>query len=451
MLGSRMLAELKVPQLTKSAGRRAPTPASAVSIVVVTGPDAGQRLELTQGSAIIGSQQGCDLLLTDETVSRQHLKIELGASGVKAIDLKSRNGVFIDGARITEATVPLGTRLMLGDTELRIDALGASPRATTADTEFHGLVGASGAMREVMWTLKSVAPTDSTVLISGETGAGKDVAARAIHSASGRKGELVVFDCGAAAPGVIASELFGHVRGAFTDARSDRSGAVVDADGGTLFLDEIGELDLSLQPALLRLLETREVKPLGGGRTRKVDVRVIAATNRDLHHEVDAGRFRKDLLFRLAVFSVTLPPLRARLDDVGVLASRVLHEAGKSLDLNEDALAILRSYAWPGNVRELKNVLLRMVTLGGAPDIGAAPPKERGVEYRPAVSPPRPAPDDLPPEFSKARESMISRFEQAYLKDLLEKSNGNLSLAARTAGLARGHLYRLIKKHGLER
>ncbi len=386
MFGVDYASRTQVPQLTKSAGRRGPAPATAVCIVIVSGPDAGARLELSQGSAIVGTLEGCDLLLTDPTVSRQHLKLELAAKGLRAVDLKSRNGVFIDGARITDATVPLGTRLRVGDTELRIDPLGASPRATSDQAEYHGLVGASDVMREVIWTLKSIAPTDSTVLLAGETGAGKDVAARAIHAGSGRKGELVVFDCGAAAPGVIASELFGHVRGAFTDARTDRSGAAVDAEGGTLFLDEIGELDLSLQPTLLRLLENREVKPLGGGRPRKVDVRVIAATNRDLQHEVDAGRFRRrTCCFGSAVFTVTLPPLRARLDDLGLLADRVFKEAGKSLELSEDTLAILRSYAWPGNVRELKNVLVRMATLGGRPDVleAGAQAARRRVPARP--------------------------------------------------------------------
>ncbi len=398
---------------------------------------------------MIGTLPECDLVLTDPTVSRQHLRVELKADGLRVVDLKSRNGIDLNGVRISDAMVPLGGRLKLGDTELRVDALGQSRPQPGVDTEFHGLLGASGAMRELISTVQKVAPTDATVLVQGETGAGKDVAARALHRGSGRKGELIVFDCGSASPGVIASELFGHVRGAFTDARTDRSGAVVDADGGTLFLDEVGELDLSLQPALLRLLETHQVKPVGGSKTRKVDVRVVAATNRNLSAEVDAGRFRRDLLFRLAVVTVSLPPLRERLDDLPLLARKLLADDQLSLELTDETLAILRSYTWPGNVRELKNVLFRMATLGGQPDLAhgtVAPSESRAAKQKPDDALDQ---GDLPAEFHKARESLIERFERQYLKDLLAKNEGSISDAARTAGIARGHLYRLLKKHGL--
>ncbi|MBL8955138.1 MAG: sigma 54-interacting transcriptional regulator [Myxococcaceae bacterium] len=426
----------------------------AVAVVVVTGPDAGSRLELTRGTALIGTLDTCDLVLTDPTVSRQHLKLELGAGGLKATDLKSRNGVWFNGSKLTEALMPIGARLQLGDTELRIDALDRPKPQPGRETEYHGLLGGSAAMREVISTVQKVAPTKVTVLIQGETGTGKEVAARAIHAGSGRKGELIVFDAGAASPGVIASELFGHVKGAFTDARTDRPGAAVDADGGTLFLDEIGELDLSLQASLLRLLENHEVKPVGGSRSRKVDVRLVAATNRDLQAEVNAGRFRQDLLFRLAVVTVVLPPLRERLDDLPLLARKLLDDAQLSLELHDETLAILRSYTWPGNVRELKNVLFRTATLGGAPDLssGSHTPIPRATQPAAmAVKAAAPAlDDDLPPDYRRARESLLARFEKQYVKDLLEKSGGNVSAAARTAGIARAHMYRLLNKHGLQ-
>ncbi len=437
--------------LTRGVPGREPGPAVAVAIVVVTGPDSGSRLELTRGTAIIGTLDTCDLVLTDPTVSRQHLKLELGSGGLKAIDLKSRNGVWFNGSKLTEALLPLGARLQLGDTELRIDALDRPKPAPGLETAYHGLLGGSAAMREVISTVQKVAPTKGTVLIQGETGTGKEVAARAIHAGSGRKGELVVFDCGAASHGVIASELFGHVKGAFTDARSDRTGAAVDADGGTLFLDEIGELDLGLQASLLRLLENQEVKPVGGSRSRKVDVRLVAATNRDLQAEVNAGRFRQDLLFRLAVVTVVLPPLRERLDDLPLLARKLLDDAQLSLELHDETLAILRSYTWPGNVRELKNVLFRTATLGGAPDLSsssASPAPSIPKATQPAASAPA-LDDDLPPDYRRARESLLARFEKQYVKELLEKSGGNVSAAARTAGIARAHMYRLLNKHGL--
>jgi transcriptional regulator with GAF, ATPase, and Fis domain len=439
--------------LTQGVPHRESGPSVAVAIVVVTGPDRGQRLELTHGSALIGTLETCDLQLTDPTVSRQHLKLELLDEGLKAIDLKSRNGVWFNGSKLTEALLPLGARLHLGDSELRIDPLDRQRPVPGHQTEYHGLLGQSSAMREVISTVEKVAPTRGTVLIQGETGTGKEVAARALHSGSSRRGELVVFDCGAASPGVIASELFGHVRGAFTDARTDRPGAAVDADGGTLFLDEIGELDLSLQASLLRLLENQEVKPVGGSKARKVDVRVVAATNRDLQTEVEAGRFRQDLLFRLAVVTVVLPPLRERLDDLPLLARRLLAEAKLDLDLNEETLKILRSYTWPGNVRELKNVLFRTATLGGRPDLPGSPPTSAAakVSARGVATSKEPAIDeDLPPDYRRARESLLSRFERQYVKDLLEKSQGNVSQAARTAGIARAHMYRLLNKHGLQ-
>ncbi len=438
--------------LTKGVPGREPAPAVAVAVVVVSGPDAGSRLELARGSALVGTLDTCDLVLTDPTVSRQHLKLELLTDGLRATDLKSRNGVWFNGSKLTEAVLPLGARLQLGDTELRIDPLDRPKPAPGRETEYHGLLGGSAAMREVISTVKKVAPTKGTVLIQGETGTGKEVAARALHQGSGRKGELIVFDCGAASPGVIASELFGHVRGAFTDARTDRPGAAVDADGGTLFLDEIGELDLSLQTSLLRLLENHEVKPVGGSRSRKVDVRVVAATNRDLRVEVDAGRFRQDLLFRLAVVTVVLPPLRERLDDLPLLARKLLDDAQLSLELTDETLSILRSYTWPGNVRELKNVLFRTATLGGAPDLAAANPQpaipKTTVSKKPEAGPA--LDEDLPADYRRARESLLARFEKQYVKDLLEKSGGNVSQAARTAGIARAHMYRLLNKHGLQ-
>ncbi len=439
------------PSQTRTA-RGSATPAPRpVSVLVVSGPDRGARLELRQGTAVIGTQEGCDLKLSDGTVSRQHLRLVLKPDGLQAVDLNSRNGVFFNGARIKEANVPVGAVLRVGESELRIDALGFERPQPGSRTELFGLYGQSSVMREMISTLEKAARTDATILLQGETGSGKEVAARAVHSASNRKGPLVVFDCGAASAGVIASELFGHVKGAFTDASATRVGAVEQANGGTLFLDEIGELDLSLQPSLLRLLESKEVKPVGGDKARAVDVRVVAATNRDLGAEVSAGRFRQDLLFRLAVVTVPVPPLRERLDDIPLLAEKLLADAGLSLELSEAALATLRSYAWPGNVRELRNVLMRAATLETTPEIahpssgGSSAPAEA-----PTAAPERRREEpELPIDYRQARETMLARFEREYLLNLLAKNERNVSRAARNAGVARGHLYRLLKKHGL--
>ncbi len=431
-------------QTRTARGSSTPAP-RPVSVLVVSGPDRGARLELRQGTAVIGTLAGCDLQLTDETVSRQHLRLVLKPEGLQAVDLNSHNGVFFDGARIKDAGVPLGAVLRIGETELRIDALGLERPEPGSRTELHGLFGQSSVMREMISTLEKVAPTDTTVLLQGETGSGKEVAARALHQASGRRGPFVVFDCGAASAGVIASELFGHVKGAFTDASATREGAVEQADGGTLFLDEIGELDLSLQPSLLRLLESKEVKPVGGDKARAVDVRVVAATHRELTEEVAAGRFRQDLLFRLAVVAVKVPPLRERLEDIPLLAEKLLAHAGLTLELPEPALATLRSYVWPGNVRELRNVLMRAATLETLPEIAAAP----AGKPPPAEPEQRRQEEELPIDYRQAREGMLARFEREYLLNLLAKNDRNVSRAARSAGVARGHLYRLLKKRGL--
>ena len=415
----------------------------ALSIVVVAGPDRGARAELHQGSLLVGSLDSCDLKLTDPTVSRQHARLELRTAGLHVTDLRSHNGTVFNGSRITEAIVPLGARLKVGESELRVDALGRERPSPGGRSEYFGLAGGSAAMRELIAQVEKVAPTPTTVLLHGETGTGKEVAARALHAGSGRKGALVVFDCGAVQPELLASELFGHVKGAFTDAVQERKGAVERADRGTLFFDEIGELELTLQPALLRLLERKEVQPVGGTRTRKVDVRVIAATHRNLQEDVEAGRFRPDLLFRLEVVTLTVPPLRERLDDLPLLARRLIEDAGLKYELDDDSLNVLRGYVWPGNVRELGNVLLRTATLGGAislPESTTQAATQRRVEPK----------HEEPEDYRAAREAMMGRFEREYLLDLLARHDHNVTQAAKAAGIGRAHLYRLLKKSGIE-
>jgi transcriptional regulator with GAF, ATPase, and Fis domain len=271
-----------------------------------------------------------------------------------------------------------------------------------------------------------------------------------LHANSPRADKaFVVVDCGAIAPGLVASELFGHKRGAFTSAHEDRVGAFESARGGTLFLDEIGELPLELQPALLRVLETRQVTRVGESHARHVDVRVVAATNRKLKADVDAGRFRADLFFRLAVVSVTLPPLRERKDEVLTLAGEFLKEQGRNLDDVEAAdRAQLLGYSWPGNVRELRNVVLRSCALTGLDErVKLAFDDDETPAKVTTLRPVAPGVDLLKQTLPEARRVALDELDARYLAAVLEACDGNVSAAARRAGVARSYFHRLLAKH----
>jgi two-component system response regulator HydG len=315
--------------------------------------------------------------------------------------------------------------------------------------KFENIVGRSQAIRDVLGRIVKVAPTDATVLIQGESGTGKELVAKAIHANSRRAdAPYVPVNCAAISETLLESELFGHVRGAFTGADRDRIGAFAAADGGTLFLDEIGELPLKLQPKLLRMLELGEVKQVGGSKPQRFDVRVIAATHRDLGEEVNRGTFRGDVYFRLAVVEVHLPPLRDRPDDLAELARAFLSREGAPIDGVEGPnLERLRCYGWPGNVRELRNVLARAVALSSPGTRFADLPILLGAT---AASPPGPTVTADRP-FLDAKVELVEGFERAYLRDLLARHGDNLAHAARVAGVERKHLYRLLDKHGLRK
>jgi transcriptional regulator with PAS, ATPase and Fis domain len=425
-------------QVRKGEGRlELPT----VEIRVMEGPDRGLARRLTDGGLRIGTGAASDLKLTDRTVSRLHCELRNVDGAVHIVDSGSTNGTYVDGVRVHSAEVAPGARVRLGETVLGISGgeghytVELSPRHRFGD-----VIGCSAEMRRLFSILEKIAPTDSSVLIQGETGTGKELLARAVHDASKRaKQPFIVVDCGAIAESLIESELFGHVRGAFSGAVSDRRGLVEEAHGGTLFLDEIGELPPALQPRLLRLIESFEVRRVGSNSSRRVDVRFIAATNRPLAHSINDGSFREDLYYRLAVVELQLPPLRARRDDIALLAEHFFHRyAGAEAPLPPDLVASLASRAWPGNVRELRNFIERSVSLGYSSTAShAAAPSPGAPGAVEAI-----VPIHLP--LKDARAAWTEQFELLYVKALLAKTEGNVTRAAELAGINRRSLQRLI-------
>ncbi len=429
----------------------------SMTLTVMDGPDRGLSGHFDHSVVRIGTRTGNDLKLTDTTVSRNHAEIARLPSGTVLRDNESTNGTFVGPVRVREVYLGEQRRFRVGLTEIEY-----LPHDEVVDivpaqiTSFHGLAGRSTAMREVFSVLEKVGPTELTVLISGETGTGKELVSRALHQTSRRRnGPFVVFDCGAVARNLVESELFGHEKGSFTGAIAPRAGVFEQADGGTIFLDELGELPLELQPALLRVLEQREVRRVGDRRIRPVDVRVVAATNRDLRKLVDEGRFRQDLYYRLAVVEVHLPPLRDRREDFPLIVEHLLANAPfphAVQGLSPEVAQIFQDWHWPGNVRELRNVLLRALPFSDGPWIGLDALPEA---LRPEVAPPGVASGETfqPPNagvsYKEARDQLLDSFERYYLQDLMERSENNLSKAARLADVDRKTIGRMLKRHGL--
>src|SRR5579859_584682 len=309
------------------------------TLLVLTGLAVGQTVTVDR-KVRVGKAADNDLVLPDDTVTRHHCELERRGDCVFVKDLGSTNGTRIAGSKITEALAPPGSILRFGEVEVVVRA---SPQKVdvlpSEEPRFGPAIGESLAMRTVFGMLQRIAPTDGTVLLEGETGTGKDVLARAIHLASPRaKQPLVIIDCGAVSYNLIESEIFGHERGAFTGAIAARRGAFENAEGGTLFLDEVGELPIDIQPKLLRVLESREFRRVGGNKTMRTDVRVLVATKRNLQREVQAGKFREDLYFRLAVVPITVPPLRARRDDIPQLVEHILRATSAALTVGPETM-----------------------------------------------------------------------------------------------------------------
>jgi DNA-binding NtrC family response regulator len=411
-------------------------PIAGVRVVVAEGPDAGAALELDR-ELVIGTSEACDLRLSDPTVSRRHASLAPSELGARIRDLESRNGTWHGELRVGEGEIPAGASLRVGSTLLRIES--AAPGAARAApalptrTSFGRFHGASRVLATMYAQLERAASSDATVLIEGESGTGKELLSEAIHEEGARgAGPFVVVDCASVPATLIESELFGHERGAFTGAERQRIGAFEQAQRGTIVLDEIGELPLALQPRLLRVLDRRTIRRVGGTQSIDVDVRVVAATNRNLDREVEDGRFRLDLFHRLAVILVRVPPLRDRAGDVELLARRFVQELGASAAvLDDEILARLARERWPGNVRELHNWVERLVLLGEP-----APPRPgTGDPIRDAIA------AGLP--YSQARTRALEAFTDRYVEHMLAKHGGNVSAAARASGVARRHFQRL--------
>jgi two-component system response regulator GlrR len=409
--------------------------------------EAGAHKCVITGRTTIGSAPGTQVRIADREVSRLHAELEPADRGTWVRDLGSRNGTFVDNLQVAAALLPDGARIRIGGTDvvLRYPAE-ATPIELWPNERFGGLIGASTPMRELFAQLSRVAGTEAPVLVLGETGTGKELVARAIHDASPRAGgPFVIVDCAALASSLIEVELFGHARGAFTGAVAARAGSFEAAHGGTIFLDEIGELPLSLQPKLLRVLESRTIKRLGESEHRPIDVRLVAATHRDLRRMVNAGAFREDLYFRIAVLPLMLPALRARKSDIPLLFRHFLAGRKPVEPVSERELAEM---PWLGNVRELRNFVERACAIGAKEALQSS--RADGQAASPSAAgegSPSPVAFDQP--FKEFRERWIDHGEREYLQRLLERHGRNVPAAAEEAGLDRTYVYRLIRKHGL--
>ena len=413
-------------------------------IVVTEGPEPGKRLEVAGTPVRVGSSPENTLVLADDTVSRSHCEIIPTSDGIEVRDVGSRNGIFVGGVRIKDAVFSEAFSLRVGQTVLKIESLkDVIDREQSTGDSFGDILGQSACMRELFADLMRIAPTEVSVLIEGETGTGKELVADSIHAASARAGgPFVVFDCSAIAATLVESELFGHERGAFTGAVTSRPGVFEQASGGTIFLDELGELPKDLQPKLLRVLEKREVKRIGSNRTVPIDIRLIAATNRNLLAEVERGNFREDVYFRIAATHVYVPPLRDRLDDLPMLVTHFLKRSTPSRGpdaLPEQVWEMLRAYRWPGNVRELQNAVQRLLI---TPERGLG-----GSPARPSASVPPPATNPEP--LRVARRDAADEFERNYLQHVLARTGGNVTRAAAIAEVSRQMVQKLMRKHGL--
>jgi DNA-binding NtrC family response regulator len=435
-----------------------PGDGSAAATAPASGRDGGARAHAKEGPApavqieigpetnVVGRNDACDLVLDDCKVSAVHMELVATERGVRVRDLGSRNGTFMGGARIGEIYLLKPARLLCGDTLLEFTPTTPEQVSVPDTAEFGPMVGKSAGMRTVFERLRKTAPTELSVLIMGETGTGKELVAQAIHAASPRaRRPFVVVDCGAIPASLAESALFGHERGSFTGAVDRRISPFIEADGGTIFLDELGELPIDVQPKLLRALAEQRVKSVGSNTYKPVNVRVIAATRRDLVREVNVGTFRSDLFFRVAQIRVELPALRSRLEDIPVLVRRMMNDMGEK-DAYErttvDSLERLMRHDWPGNVRELRNVVAVALAFG----------KEGPLDLAQHLTPMVQSSDLTPTRsrtFQDAKRDMLARFEREYFTALYAECAGNVSEIGRRSAMERAHVRGYLRRHGI--
>ena len=426
-------------------------------LLVISGPLQGREIVVNRDTFTIGSGSHNDLVIDDSTVSKRHCEIIIEESGYQIRDLNSTNGTLVQGVRVSSAHLAPGSEIQLGKSRIVFCPLqDVSDIPLSSNESFGKMIGRAIPMRRIFYLAETYSPSDATIMITGETGTGKEILAEEIHNFSNRKAKpFIVIDCAAISKELIESELFGHVKGAFTGANADRQGAFELADGGTVFLDEIGDLSPDLQPKLLRVLEKREIRRVGCNKVRKIDVRIISATNRNLSNEVNEGRFREDLFYRLSVVHLELPALRRRRDDIPLLVKQfitLLHgeDAISQITDFDRAMEVFKRHEWPGNVRELRNLIelafyseKRPVNLGAFLSIGTLRAGWSGNGQAPEAT----FATDKP--FKDAKNDLIEEFEKAYLNAVLSRNRQNISRSAREAGIERAYLQRLIRKYGM--
>jgi two-component system response regulator HydG len=435
--------------------RELPPEALASFVVqVVEGPDRGASLTIDGSApsrALVGKSAICQLCLKDPKVSRRHLALDVVGDALHLVDLGSTNGTFVSGVRFVDVLAEgQGELVRLGDSVLRLTRIAPALVTVPAVESFGRVVGASPEMRRLYPLCERLAASDVPLVIEGETGTGKELLAESLHEQSARaSGPFVVFDCTAVPANLIEATLFGHERGAFTGAVASNKGLFQEAHGGTLLIDEVGDLDIALQPKLLRAIERAEVRPLGGSRWINVDVRVMAATRRDLDKEIQAGRFRDDLFYRLAVARIELPPLRHRRGDTALLARHFWERLGGDGPLPYDFLVRLENHDWPGNIRELHNAVARRLALG---DLAHAQLSARAGSHAvssTASGSQAPPADELSDDdviarviklglpLSRSRELVVDDFERRYVQAVLDRHQGDATRAAQASGIAR--------------